>query len=329
MITDGERCAARATRTGSRRTRGVGLGRARCRARPDRSNPVPRVVGPIRRGGPVETRDVEFLRSLTDRRIKITVPGPFTMTSRRRTTTTRTTGAWRSRTQRPSTRSWGPGAAGADLVQIDEPYLQARPEAAREYAVEATDRALDRIAGETVLHTCFGYAHIVHERLLGTPFLHDFAECQGHSHLARGRRSLTSTPSCCGRCRARRSSSACSIWARPGRDARAGRGAPPPSAEVVSPERLVAAPDWWMKYLPRERAFASSRRWSPARFSFRPSFVSLSAPLRDFDHEGQQEAGMAGEETGAEVAEGTPQREARGRQAEALARRLSAFRNEV
>ncbi|HSI98737.1 MAG TPA: uroporphyrinogen decarboxylase family protein, partial [Gaiellaceae bacterium] len=67
--------------------------------------------------------------------------------------------------------------AGADVVQVDEPYLQARPEPAREYAIEVIDRALDGIEGETVLHTCFGYAHIVHDRLTGYPFLRELNDC--------------------------------------------------------------------------------------------------------------------------------------------------------
>src|SRR6188472_552333 len=111
-------------------------------------NPVPRVVGPIRRTRPVEVRDVEFLRTLTDRRIKITVPGPFTMTQQAQND------------HYPDERSLALAyaeavndelrdlkASGADVVQIDEPYLQARPEPAREYALEAVDRALDGIGG--------------------------------------------------------------------------------------------------------------------------------------------------------------------------------------
>jgi 5-methyltetrahydropteroyltriglutamate--homocysteine methyltransferase len=74
-------------------------------------------------------------------------------------------------------------AAGADVVQIDEPYLQARPEPARAYAVEAIDRALDGIVGETVLHTCFGYAHIVKDRPTGYPFLRELADCRA-THLS-------------------------------------------------------------------------------------------------------------------------------------------------
>ena len=128
-------------------------------------NPVPRVVGPIRRTRPVEVRDVEFLRSITDRRIKITVPGPFTMTQQAQNdhyADDRSLALAYAEAVNEELRDLK--AAGADVVQIDEPYLQARPEPAREYAVEAINRALDGIEGETVLHTCFGYAHIVHDR---------------------------------------------------------------------------------------------------------------------------------------------------------------------
>ena len=141
-------------------------------------NPVPRVVGPVRRTRPVETRDVEFLRSVTDRRIKITVPGPFTMTQQAQNdhyADDRSLALAYAEAVNEELRDLK--AAGADLVQIDEPYLQARPEAAREYAVEAINRALEGIEGETVLHTCFGYAHIVHDRLPGYPFLEELADC--------------------------------------------------------------------------------------------------------------------------------------------------------
>src|ERR671928_763092 len=131
-------------------------------------NPVPRVVGPIRRTRPVEARDVELLRSITDRRIKITVPGPFTMTQQAQNdhyADDRSLALAYAEAVNEELRDLK--AAGADVVQIDEPYLQARPEPAREYAVEAIDRALDGIEGETVLHTCFGYAHIVKQRPTG------------------------------------------------------------------------------------------------------------------------------------------------------------------
>ena len=109
-------------------------------------NPVPRVVGPVRRTRPVETRDVEFLRSITDRRIKITVPGPFTMTQQAQNdhyADDRSLALAYAEAVNEELRDLK--AAGADLVQIDEPYLQARPEPAREYALEAINRALDGI----------------------------------------------------------------------------------------------------------------------------------------------------------------------------------------
>src|SRR6187397_1547829 len=125
---------------------GVGLDRT------GHPNPVPRVVGPIRRTRPVEVRDVEFLRSLTSRRIKITVPGPFTMTQQAENDhyhDERTLALAYAEAVNDELRDLK--AAGADVVQIDEPYLQARPEAAREYAVESIARALDGIDGHTVL----------------------------------------------------------------------------------------------------------------------------------------------------------------------------------
>src|SRR5438034_1178417 len=147
-------------------------------------NPVPRVVGPIRRMRPVEVRDVAFLRSLTDRRIKITVPGPFTMTQQAQNdhyADDRSLALAYAEAVNEELRDLK--AAGADVVQIDEPYLQARPEAAREYAVEAIDRALEGIDGDTVLHTCFGYAHVVKDKPSGYPFLRELNDCRA-THLS-------------------------------------------------------------------------------------------------------------------------------------------------
>jgi 5-methyltetrahydropteroyltriglutamate--homocysteine methyltransferase len=219
-------------------------------------NPVPRVVGPIRRTRPVEVRDVEFLRSLTDRPIKITVPGPFTMAHQAQDDhygDERALALAYAEAVNEELRDLK--AAGADVVQIDEPYLQARPEPAGAYAVEAIDRALEGIAGETVLHTCFGYAHVVHERPDGYPFLAELNEC------AATQLSLEA--------------------AQPGLDPEVLRALPDKTIvlgvldlgaeavetpetvagrirralEVVPPGRLTVAPDCGMKYLPRERAF--------------------------------------------------------------------------
>ena len=228
--------------------------------RTGRPNPVPRVVGPVRRTRPVEVRDVEFLRSLTRRRIKITVPGPFTMTQQAQNdhySSDRDLALAYAEAVNEELRDLK--SAGADVVQIDEPYLQARPDAAREYALEAIGRALDGIEGETVLHTCFGYAAIVHERPGGYPFLRELAACAA-THV-----SIEA--------------------AQPGLDPEVLRGlgektvvlgvldlgaedveTPDLVAErirraldVVPAERLVVAPDCWMKYLPRARAFAKLR----------------------------------------------------------------------
>ncbi len=219
-------------------------------------NPVPRVVGPIRRMRPVEVRDVEFLRAITDRRIKITVPGPFTMTQQAQNDHYRDDSELAlAYAEAVNEELRDLKAAGADVVQIDEPYLQARPEPARSYAVEAIDRALEGIEGETVLHTCFGYAHIVHDRLAGYPFLRELNDCAA-THL-----SLEA--------------------AQPGLDPEVLRDLPDKvvvlgvldlgSSEaetpdvvadrirraltVLPPERLVVAPDCGMKYLARELAF--------------------------------------------------------------------------
>jgi 5-methyltetrahydropteroyltriglutamate--homocysteine methyltransferase len=219
-------------------------------------NPVPRVTGPIRRTRPVEVRDVELLRSLTDRRIKITVPGPFTMTQQAQNdhyADERTLALAYAEAVNDELRDLK--AAGADVVQIDEPYLQARPDQARGYAVEAIDLALDGIEGDTVLHTCFGYAYIVHERLPGYPFLRELADCRA-THVSLEAAQPNLDPEL--------------LRALPGKvivlgvlDLGAEEVETPQlvadrirrALTVVEPERLVAAPDCGMKYLPRERAF--------------------------------------------------------------------------
>ena len=220
-------------------------------------NPVPRVVGRVRRARPVEIRDVEFLRSITDRRIKITVPGPFTMTQQAQNdhyAHDRDLALAYAEAVNEELRDLK--AAGADVVQIDEPYLQARPEPARAYAVEAINRALDEIEGDTVLHTCFGYAHIVHDRLPGYPFLRELDDVAA-THVSLEAAQPDLDPAL--------------LRDLPGKSIVLGvldLGAvevetPQQVAhrirralEVVPAERLVVAPDCGMKYLPRTRAYA-------------------------------------------------------------------------
>jgi 5-methyltetrahydropteroyltriglutamate--homocysteine methyltransferase len=141
-------------------------------------NPVPRVVGPIRRARPVEVQDVELLRLVTGRPIRVTVPGPFTMSQQAQNDYYPSAGEMAldyAAAVNDELRDLV--AAGADVVQIDEPYLQARPESAAEYALPAIARALEGIDAETALHTCFGYAAIVHDRLSGYPFLAELDAC--------------------------------------------------------------------------------------------------------------------------------------------------------
>jgi 5-methyltetrahydropteroyltriglutamate--homocysteine methyltransferase len=219
-------------------------------------NAVPRVVGPIQRMWPVSVRDVEFLRSITDRKIKITVPGPFTMTHQAQNdfyADERSLAL--AYAEAVNEELWDLKEAGADVVQIDEPYLQARAEPARRYAVEAIDRALDGIHGDTVLHTCFGYAHIVHDRLSGYPFLRELNDCLA-THLSLEAAQPNLDPEV--------------LRAVPDRTIILGvldlgseevetpeivAGRIRKALAVVGPERLVVAPDCGMKYLPRERAY--------------------------------------------------------------------------
>ena len=142
-------------------------------------NPVPRVVGPIRRRHPVEVVDLEFLRRHTRRRVKVTVPGPFTMAQQAQID-------YYGGSRQLAAMDYAAAVnaeirdlfdAGADVVQIDEPYMQARPEEARAFGLDALNVALAGITGTTAVHICFGYAAIIHSRPSGYSFLPELAEC--------------------------------------------------------------------------------------------------------------------------------------------------------
>jgi len=141
-------------------------------------NPVPRIVGKIRRAAPIELEDLLFLKANTDRKVKITVPGPFTMLQQ----------AQNDFYESEEAAAMDYAAAlneeikelfanGADIVQVDEPYMQARPEKARQYGINALNRALEGVSGTTAVHICFGYAAIIHERPTGYNFLPELANC--------------------------------------------------------------------------------------------------------------------------------------------------------
>jgi 5-methyltetrahydropteroyltriglutamate--homocysteine methyltransferase len=139
-------------------------------------NPVPRIVGKIRRKHAVELDDLKFLKAHTAKKTKITVPGPFTMSQQAQNDFYKTAEeAAMDYAAAVNEEIRDLFAAGADVVQIDEPYMQARPEKAREYGLKALNRALQNISGETAVHLCFGYAAIIHERPSGYSFLPELA----------------------------------------------------------------------------------------------------------------------------------------------------------
>jgi 5-methyltetrahydropteroyltriglutamate--homocysteine methyltransferase len=141
-------------------------------------NPVPRIVGRIRRKHPVEVQDLLFLKRNTSRKAKITVPGPFTMSQQAQND------YYKSEEEAAMDYAAAVNAeirdlfaAGADIVQVDEPYMQARPEKARQYGLKALNRALEGVSGVTAVHICFGYAAIIHQRPSGYSFLPELAGC--------------------------------------------------------------------------------------------------------------------------------------------------------
>lgn len=142
-------------------------------------NPVPRIVGPIRRNRQVEVEDVKFLRANTKRLIKMTVPGPFTMTQQAQNDYyPDEESAALAYAEAVNGEIRDLFLAGADIVQIDEPYMQARPDRARAYGLKVLNRALEGITGTTVVHICFGYAAVVgHSKPAGYAFLPELREC--------------------------------------------------------------------------------------------------------------------------------------------------------
>ncbi len=221
---------------------------------------VPRIAGPIRRRQAVEVRDVQLLRANTDRRIKATVPGPFTMS------------------RQAQDDYYGDGeamamdfadavnaeikdlfAAGADVVQIDEPWMQQYPDQARAYGIKALNRALDGVSGTVAVHLCFGYAAVVHDKPTGYSFLAELENSKAQQVSIEA--------------------------AQPRLDLKVLRNLPHKTIilgvidladltvetpEIVAdriraalpyvpPERLVIAPDCGMKYLPRAVAYGKMK----------------------------------------------------------------------
>ena len=219
-------------------------------------NPVPRIVGPVRRRHPVEVEDVRFLRAHTTKPIKMTVPGPFTMSQQAQNDY--------YPTEEAAAMDYAAAvneeirdlfAAGADVVQVDEPYMQARPEKARQYGLRALNRALEGVGGQTAVHICFGYAAIIHQRPSAYSFLPELRGCSCQQVSIETAQSgldcavLTSLPD-------KRIMLGCLDLSDPAVETpetvvRRVRRA----LDHVAADRLVLAPDCGMKYLPREVAF--------------------------------------------------------------------------
>ena len=222
-------------------------------------NPVPRVVGRVRRRHPVEVRDVAFLRANTDRMIKITIPGAFTMAQQVQND------FYKDEVELAMDYAAAVNeeikdlfAAGADVVQIDEPYMQARPAKAKQFGIQVLNRAVEGITGTTAVHLCFGYAAIIHERPSGYSFLPEL-------EAANVRQISIETA---------QSQLDCSMLATLSKMILLGvldlsdmtvetpqvvthriRRALP----YVDAERIIVAPDCGLKYLPRDVAFGKMR----------------------------------------------------------------------
>ena len=238
-------------------------------------NPVPRIVGKIRRRRAVEVEDLLFLKAHTDRRIKITVPGPFTMSCQAQNdyyASDAETATDYAAAVNEEIRDLF--EAGADVVQIDEPYMQARPEKARQYGLAALNRALDGITGTTAVHICFGYAAIIHQRPSGYSFLPELAGCSCKQVSIETAQSKLD----------------CSVLAQlpdkqimvgcidlsdmtvetPAQVAARIRRALP----YVAKERVILAPDCGMKYLPRDVALGKLKAMVEAAKLLREEFAA-------------------------------------------------------
>jgi 5-methyltetrahydropteroyltriglutamate--homocysteine methyltransferase len=274
IITDGEMCRESYSNRFATALDGVDIDNpGTALDRSGHPNPVPRISGDITRRHPVEVDDVAFLRANTDRTVKITVPGPFTMAQQAQNdyygSTEDLALAYATVVNEEVKDLF---AAGADIVQLDEPYLQARPEEARRYGVAAINRALAGVSGTTAVHLCFGYAAIIHDRPSGYSFLPELAaaDCDQVS-IETAQSGLD-----------------CSVLAAlEGKTVILGvlnlgdetvETADDVAARVrralpyVPADRLVLAPDCGMKYLPRDAAFGKLAAMTQAAATLRAEY---------------------------------------------------------
>ncbi|WP_315832247.1 5-methyltetrahydropteroyltriglutamate--homocysteine methyltransferase [Bradyrhizobium prioriisuperbiae] len=218
--------------------------------------PVPRVVGRIRRNAPVEVRDMEFLRRNTDRRVKITLPGPFTMARQAQNDFYRDFDEMvMDFAAALNEEAHDLQKAGADVIQLDDPWLRTDPAAAKRIAIKAIDRALEGLTVTTAVHLCFGYAAVVNTKPTGYSFLPELADCTAQQisiEAAQPKLDLGILSDL--------SAKAIILGVIDLADAKvetADEVAVRLRAALkhVAAERLIAAPDCGMKYLPRDVAF--------------------------------------------------------------------------
>jgi 5-methyltetrahydropteroyltriglutamate--homocysteine methyltransferase len=236
-------------------------------------NPVPRIVGKIRRKHPVEVQDLLFLKRQTQKQVKMTVPGPFTMSQQAQND------YYKSEEEAAMDYAAAVNAeikdlfaAGADIVQVDEPYMQARPEKARQYGLKALNRALEGVSGTTAVHICFGYAAIIHQRPSGYSFLPELAGCSCQQVSIETAQSGLDTAV---------------LEKLPGKKIMVGcidlsdMTVETPAQVVarvkkaipfVRKENIIVAPDCGMKYLPRDVAFGKMRAMVEAAKLLRAEF---------------------------------------------------------
>ena len=273
IITDGEICRESYSNRFATALDGVDIDNpGTALDRSGHPNPVPRVTGPIRRRHPVEVSDLQFLRAHTNRTVKITVPGPFTMSQQAQDDYYGSKEALAfGYAEAVNEEIRDLFAAGADIVQLDEPYLQARSSEAAQYGVKVINRALDGVTGlgTTALHLCFGYAAIIHERPAGYSFLPELAACDVEQISIETAQSRLD----------------CSVLsALDGKTIILGvidlndPAVETPDVVVervrralpyVDASRLVLAPDCGMKYIPRDTAFGKLAAMSAATVRLR------------------------------------------------------------
>lgn len=237
---------------------------------------VPRIVGPIRRVRSVAVEDVKFLRANTDKAIKMTVPGPFTMTQQAQddyySTEIDCAMDYAAAVNEEIKDLF---AAGADVVQVDEPYMQARPAQAREFGIEVLNRALDGVGGKTCVHICFGYAALIHKRPEGYSFLPEFADADCRQVSIETAQSNLD----------------CAILeALPDKEILLGvidlsteetesvdtiKARVLRSLPYVNKERIILAPDCGMKYLSRKSAFGKLKAMCEAARQLREEFSKI------------------------------------------------------